>query len=423
MIAVVASSILSGSINIPTSKSAMQRACALSLLTNGTTIIYNPGKSNDDLAALDIIEKLGATIEHTNNQIKIISNGEIHPPSFINCNESGLSLRMFTPIIAISNDDVTISGTGSLMKRPIDLFSHFFAELGVSIKSVNGFLPVDIKGPLQPVDIEIDGSKSSQYLTGLLFAFAKKVDTLTVINVRNLVSKPYIDLSIQLLNHFGYKVVNENYQRFLIYPTTSINRNITYTVEGDWSSASFFIVAALVAGDLALSGLDLNSFQSDRKILEALDQINADYSFNSDVLKIKKSSAIKPFEFDATDCPDLFPPLVVLALAANGTSVIKGVKRLYDKESNRAEALMNQFSKLRADIFVIDDNMVINGGKKLNGGIVNSQHDHRIAMALAIAGLIAESEVVIEDAESVNKSFPDFFNLLQNCGGLVTLKT
>ncbi len=423
MIAVVTPSILSGSINIPPSKSAMQRACALSLLNNGTTIIYNPGNSNDDLAALDIIEKLGATIEHTNNQIKIISNGEIHPPSFINCNESGLSLRMFTPIIAISNDDVTISGTGSLMKRPIDLFSHFFAELGVSIKSENGLLPVDIKGPLQPVDIEIDGSKSSQYLTGLLFAFAKKVDTLTVINVRNLVSKPYIDLSIQLLNHFGYKVVNENYQHFLIYPTTSIKRNITYTVEGDWSSASFFIVAALVAGDLALSGLDENSCQSDRKILEVLDQINPVYSINSGILKIKKSSVINPFNFDATDCPDLFPPLVVLALAANGTSVIKGVNRLYDKESNRTEALMNQFSKLGADIFVKDDNMIINGGKKLNGGIVNSQHDHRIAMALAVAGLMSTSEVVIEDAESVNKSFPDFFNLLQNCGGLVTLKT
>jgi 3-phosphoshikimate 1-carboxyvinyltransferase len=419
MIAVVTPSILSGSINIPPSKSAMQRACALSLLNNGTTIIYNPGKSNDDLAALDIIGNLGAKIEHTKNQIKIISNGEIQPLAFINCHESGLSLRMFTPIIAISNNDVTISGTGSLMKRPID----FFTELGVHINSENGFLPIDIKGPLQPVDIEIDGSKSSQYLTGLLFAFAKKVDKLTVITVRNLVSKPYIDLSIQLMNHFGFKVVNDEYKRFLIYPKTEINRDVVYTVEGDWSSASFFIVAALVAGDLALSGLDENSCQSDRMILEVLDQINADYSFNSNVLKIKKSSAINPFEFDATDCPDLFPPLVVLALAANGKSVIKGVNRLHDKESNRAEALMNQFSKLGADIFVIDDNMIIKGGKKLNGGIVNSQHDHRIAMALAVAGLMATSEVVIEDAESVNKSFPDFFNLLQNCGGLVTLKT
>ena len=423
MIAVVAPSILSGSINIPPSKSAMQRACALSLLNNGTTIIYNPGKSNDDLAALDIIGNLGAKIEHTKNQIKIISNGEIQPLAFINCHESGLSLRMFTPIIAISNNDVTISGTGSLMKRPIDLFSHFFTELGVHIKSENGFLPIDIKGPLQPVDIEIDGSKSSQYLTGLLFAFAKKVDKLTVITVRNLVSKPYIDLSIQLMNHFGFKVVNDEYKRFLIYPKTEINRDVVYTVEGDWSSASFFIVTALVAGDLALSGLDENSCQSDRMILEVLDQINADYSFNSNVLKIKKSSAINPFEFDATDCPDLFPPLVVLALAANGKSVIKGVNRLHDKESNRAEALMNQFSKLGADIFVIDDNMIIKGGKKLNGGIVNSQHDHRIAMALAVAGLITSTELVIEEAESVNKSFPDFFTLFQNCGGIVTLKT
>ena len=423
MIAVITPSLLSGAMSISPSKSAMQRACALSLLNKGTTIIYNPGKSNDDFAALDIIEKLGATIENNYNSIKIISNGEIQPPAFINCYESGLSLRMFTPIIAISNNAVSISGSGSLMKRPVDLFSSFFTELGVDIKSENGLLPVDIKGPLQPVDIEIDGSKSSQYLTGLLFAFAKKVDKLTVIAVRNLVSKPYIDLSLQFLQHFGYKVVNDQYERFFIYPTTEINRDIVYTVEGDWSSASFFIVAALLAGDLSLSGLDVNSCQSDKKIVDVLNQINADYSINADILKIKKSSTINPFEFDATDCPDLFPPLVVLALAANGKSVIKGVSRLYDKESNRAEALMNQFSKLGANIFVIDDNMFINGGEKLKGGIVNSQHDHRIAMALAVAGLITSAEVVIEDAESVNKSFPDFFTLLQNCGGIVTLIT
>lgn len=423
MIAVVAPSILSGSINIPTSKSAMQRACALSLLNNGTTIIYNPGKSNDDLVALEIIEKLGAKVQYNNDSISIISTGDILSPSFINCHESGLSLRMFTPIIAISKNAVAISGTGSLMKRPIELVSHFFAELGVDIKSQNGLLPIEIKGPLEPVDIEIDGSKSSQYLTGLLFAFAKKVDKLAVITVRNLVSKPYIDLSIQLMNHFGFKVVNDEYKRFLIYPKTQINREVFYTVEGDWSSASFFIVAAAIAGDLSLSGLNFNSCQSDRKILDVLDQINADYAINGDILKIQHSTIISPFEFDATDCPDLFPPLVVLALAANGKSEIKGVNRLFDKESNRAEALMNQFSTLGGDIFVIEDKMVINGGKKLNGGVVNSQHDHRIAMALAIAGLMSSAEVVIEDAESVNKSFPDFFNLLQNCGGLVTLKT
>lgn len=423
MVAVISTSTLSGSVNIPPSKSVMQRACALSLLNNGITIIHNPGKSNDDLAALDIIEKLGVTIEYSKNQIKITSSGEIHPPAFVNCYESGLSLRMFTPVIALSPNKVSISGIGSLMKRPVVLFSHFFAELSVDINSENAFLPFEIKGPLEPVDIVIDGSKSSQYLTGLLFAFAKKVEKPTVITVRNLVSKPYIDLSLQILKQFGYNIVNDHYQRFLIYPTTKSIRNIIYSVEGDWSSASFFIVASLVAGDLSLKGLDFNSCQSDKKILDVLDQINAEYSINAEILKIKQSAEIKSFEFDAIDCPDLFPPLVVLALAANGKSVIKGVSRLYDKESNRTASLMKQFSKLGADIEVIQDKMVIKGGKKLNGGIVNSQNDHRITMALAVAGLMASSEVVIEDAEAVNKSFPDFFELLQNCGGKVILKT
>jgi 3-phosphoshikimate 1-carboxyvinyltransferase len=423
MKAVVSPSLLSGTIIIPPSKSAMQRACALSLLHNGTTTIFNPGKSNDDLTALEIIEKLGASIEKTNNSIKITSRGEIHPPAFLNCHESGLSLRMFTPIIAISPDLVNISGVGSLMNRHVDVFSSFFADLSLYIASENGLLPVVIKGPLKPINIEIDGSMSSQYLTGLLFAFAKKVEELKIITVSNLVSKPYIDLSLQLLKHFGYKVVNENYQRFLIYPKSEFKNHVSYTVEGDWSSASFFIVAAAIAGDLSLSGLDFKSCQSDMKILDVLNQINADYAINADLLKIKKSSTIKPFEFDATDCPDLFPPLVVLALTANGKSVIKGVNRLFDKESNRAVALISQFSILGADILVAEDCMYINGGQILNGGIVNSQNDHRIAMALAIAGLIAETDVYIEDAESVNKSFPEFFILLQNCGGKVTLNT
>jgi len=421
MIATITSSSLSGSVSVPPSKSAMQRACALALLNEGETIICNPGHSEDDVTALKIIEAMGARVEKDNQCIRIISTGEINPPEMLNCNESGLSLRMFTPIVALSEKKVTLTGTGSLLKRHVGVFNSYFADINVQLSGNDDLLPITIQGPLQTADIAVDGSKSSQYLTGLLFAFAKKAEVLTVIHVRNLVSRPYIDLSLHLLRQFGYKVDNDQYQQFLIYPTTQLKRNITYTVEGDWSSASFFIVAALIAGDLSLSGLDMNSCQSDKKILDVLDQIHAGYSKDADVLKIKKSSIINAFEFDATDCPDLFPPLVVLALAAAGNSVIKGVSRLFDKESNRAETLMTQFSRLRAEINIQADEMIIKGGVKLRGGIADSQNDHRIAMALSIAALITDGAIEVINAESVNKSFPDFFQLFKNCGGIVTL--
>ena len=173
MKAIISPSSLNGNVHIPASKSAMQRACALALLNNGETIIKNFGKSNDDVTAIQIIKDLGADVFIYDSSIKVISNGEINPPPIINCNESGLALRMFAPIIALSGKQVQIIGTGTLNNRKIDLFEALFTALKVQIETNNGFLPLTLNGQMLPADIVIDGSKSSQYLTGLLFAFAK----------------------------------------------------------------------------------------------------------------------------------------------------------------------------------------------------------------------------------------------------------
>ena len=192
-------------------------------------------------------------------------------------------------------------------------------------------------------------------------------------------------------------------------------------MEGDWSSAAFFIVAAAIAGDLLISGLDMNSCQPDKKIMEVLNLAGATASIQGEVIEVNKSDYLSAFEFDATDCPDLFPSLTVLALNSKGISKIKGVKRLFDKESNRASTLVSEFSRLGASIQIEDDEMIIAGGKKLTGTEVDSHHDHRIAMALAIAGLNVEGDVIINNAESVSKSFPDFFKILKDSGGTVSL--
>jgi 3-phosphoshikimate 1-carboxyvinyltransferase len=260
-------SLINGTIVAPTSKSSMQRACAAALLHNGETTINNPGKSNDDLAALDIIQKLGVSVEINNEKLIITNKEKKLLGNNINCGESGLSIRMFTPIAALSNKEVTISGTGSLLKRPMDFFDEIFPQLGIEVESNKGMLPLKIKGPLQTKDITIDGSLSSQFLTGLLFAYAKAATHTVTITVNNLKSKPYIDLTLQVMKHFGYNVENNNYESFTIKPINrSTNKPINYTVEGDWSGAAFLLVAGAVAGSIVVKGLDVFSTQADKAI-------------------------------------------------------------------------------------------------------------------------------------------------------------
>ncbi len=422
------SSKITGAITAPASKSAMQRACALALLHNGETVIKNPGVSNDDKAALAIIQSLGAFVERqSDGSIKITGSNFFQENNIeqksIHCGESGLSIRMFAPIAALSSNRITVTGSGSLLNRPMNFFDEVFPLLMVQVKTNDGKLPLLIKGPLQPAAITIDGSLSSQFLTGLLFAFAKAATSQTTIEVHHLKSKPYIDLSLQMLAHFGYKVSHHNYETFTIKPAHQFHQSIDYTVEGDWSSASFLLVAGAIAGDISVTGLDVFSAQADKAILQAVVASGAAISISEQSVDVKSTLALKPFHFNATDCPDLFPPLVALAANCDGTSVIEGVSRLAHKESDRALTLQQEFAKLGLRITLQDDLMIIEGGKKLKAARVHSRHDHRIAMALAIAALNAEGEMIIEEADAINKSYPQFYEHIKQLGADLKLET
>lgn len=419
-------------VKAPASKSSMQRACALALLHDGETVILNPGKSNDDLAALEIIQKLGAEIENNNSKLKIQNKAALSFGGEINCGESGLGIRMFTPIAALSSEEIVINGTGSLLKRPMHFFDEIFPKLGISIQSNNGYLPIKIKGPLQPADITVDGSLSSQFLTGLLMAFGKAATKPVTITVNNLMSKPYVDLTLQMMNAFGYDVENEGYERFIVKPFFDSAQNLqhspstslrTYNVEGDWSGAAFLLVAGAIAGTITVEGLDIHSVQADKAILYALKDCGAEISAGENSVTVNSfpGGSGRAFHFNATDCPDLFPPLVVLAAYCNGTSVIEGVSRLQHKESNRALTLQQEFGKMGVDIKLEGDKMMIAGGNELRGAMVHSHHDHRIAMACAVAALKANGEMLIEEAEAINKSYPGFYNDLKMLGAAVSL--
>jgi 3-phosphoshikimate 1-carboxyvinyltransferase len=420
----------------PASKSSMQRACAAALIHRGTTQILNPGHSNDDLAAIDVIQKLGAVVktedalnEKINAASLIVQSDGVKPiGNSMNCGESGLGIRMFTPIAALSDQLITIKGEGSLLKRPMHFFDTIFPNLGIEIQSKAGYLPIQIKGPLKPANIEVDGSLSSQFLTGLLMAYAASDAIDAVIHVQDLKSKPYIDLTLSVLNAFGWKVQHQQYERFEFLAHPPLAAHINYTVEGDWSGAAFLLVAGAIAGPITVKGLQLNSTQADKAVLQALKAAGASIEINEHTIHIGPAKAsdgmgtqLKAFEFDATDCPDLFPPLVALAALCDGVTILHGLSRLAHKESDRGLTLQTEFAKLRIRIAFNQDKMMVYGGTGIHGAEVFSQHDHRIAMACAVAALCADGPITITDAEAVNKSYTDFYMHLQHLGAKVDL--
>jgi len=434
MVAIVHPSKLSGSQIAPASKSSMQRACAAALIHIGKTIIHNPGHSNDDLAALDVIQKLGATVVigktasgkiHT-SPIEVNSNGVKPIGPSMNCGESGLGIRMFTPIAALSNELISIEGKGSLVKRPMHFFDEILPLVGVKVQSQKGFLPIQIQGPLVPATITIDGSLSSQFLTGMLMAYAATEKQDIEIKVVDLKSKPYIDLTLAVLNAFGWKVEHTNYESFRFLAHAPLQPIIEYTVEGDWSGAAFLLVAGAIAGPIKVKGLQLNSTQADKKIMEALISAKANMIQEVDGILIgpsaDNSNNLIAFEFNATDCPDLFPPLVALASVCNGVTKIKGVSRLAHKESDRGLTLQTEFAKMGVQIELVGDEMLIHGGSLIQSATVFSQHDHRIAMACGVAALVANGPIEITAAEAINKSYTDFFTHLQELGAKVDIQ-
>jgi 3-phosphoshikimate 1-carboxyvinyltransferase len=420
----------------PASKSSMQRACAAALLHHGTTRIFNPGHSNDDLAAMDVIQKLGAIVkaEDASNESKNVASIIVHSDGVkpigtsMNCGESGLGIRMFTPIAALSDQSITIEGKGSLLKRPMHFFDTIFPKLGINIQSQEGYLPINIKGPLKPAHIEVDGSLSSQFLTGLLMAYAATEHKNAVIEVQELKSKPYIDLTLSVLNAFGWNVQHQDYKRFEFLTHPPLAKHIDYTVEGDWSGAAFLLVAGAIAGPITVKGLQLNSTQADKAVMQALKDTGATIEVQEHTIEIGPANdsvgnptPLNAFEFDATDCPDLFPPLVALAAVCKGVTILHGVSRLAHKESDRGLTLQAEFAKLGIRIELNGDRMLVHGGTGMHGAEVFSQHDHRIAMACGIAALCADGPITITDAEAVNKSYTDFFKHLQHLGAKVDL--
>ncbi len=405
---------ISGSVSAPPSKSMTQRAIAAAILAAGESIITNPSECDDSLAAINIATALGADLIHERGLLRIRGSEKIRE-HLLNCGESGLAIRMFSPVAALNAEEIILTGTGSLVKRPMSIIEDALRQFGVKCKSEGGFLPLTIQGPLRGGHCEIDGSLSSQLLTGLLMALpAAERDSVIIVN--NLKSKAYVDMTLQVLKSFGINTVRSGYSRFEI-PGNQKYKAGRFEIEGDWSGGAFLLVAGAINGDIRVGGLRADSLQSDKAILNVLDSAGVRTTILEDSVTVKKSQ-LKPFFFDATESPDLFPPLVTLAAFCEGKSTIRGVSRLIHKESNRAEALIGEFRRIGIRIETDDDNMIVTGGP-VKGGEISSHDDHRIAMAAAVAALGSSGKILIKNSGCVAKSYPLFYEDLRRLGTMI----
>ena len=408
-------SVINGSQMAPASKSMMQRAIAIAALAEGTSTLLNYTSCNDSDAALQIAFNLGADVS-VNGTTVTIQGGFAPRHKHLNCGEAGLGIRMFTPIAALSKTEMILEGEGSLTRRPITMLEAPLQELGITFSSNGGYVPITLTGPLKGGAAFVDGSVSSQMLTGMLIALPMAEND-TVLTVKDLKSKPYIDMTLEIMAAFGVEVTHDKYQTFNIKGNQKY-RACEYAVEGDWSGASFPLAAAAISGSVKVTNLRSDSKQADMAFLEALRRAGALVEQTADWVKVTKSS-LNAFEFDANECPDLFPPLVSLAANCKGTTKLYGVGRLKHKESDRATVLKQEFTKLEIKIEIEGDCMSVTGGK-IKAAPMYAHNDHRIAMTAAVAALNADGPIEIENAESIDKSYPGFFVDFASIGGDVT---
>lgn len=395
-----------GALTPPCSKSYAQRALAAALLAEGETVLRNIEFCDDTRSAMRCIEALGAEVRREGDDILHIRGGLTPRADRLPVGESGLATRLFTPVAALCDRTISVEGEGSLLHRPMGMMAAPLRRLGVEVRDNDGFLPIALRGPIRGGETEVDGSVSSQFITGLLMALplARQDSTLYV---RRAVSTPYLDMTIDTAARFGIEIVHRDYTEFFI-PGGQRYRAIDLPIEGDWSAAAMLLVLGATAGEVTVRNVSSLSKQADTAICTALVRAGAALIHEPDAVTVARRP-LRAFEFDATHCPDLFPALAALAAAADGVSLIRGTSRLRHKECDRAEAIREEYGKLGIEVDLTDDDTMRIRGGAVRAARLHSHGDHRMAMSLAAAALRADGPVEIEEAACVAKSYPGFF--------------
>ena len=396
---------LKGIVSSPPSKSHTHRAFFLSALANGESRISNCLLSEDTLSTLRAVESIGASIKKNGNVVTI-SGGELRAPAeIVDAANSGTTIRIFSGIVSIFDEWVTLTGDDSLKKRPMGELLNALTQVGVECRSSNGKPPVEIKGPNKGGKVVINGGISSQFITSLLITSPMLSKDTEIVIEGKTVSEPYLDVTTYIMGLFGADARKEK-NIFKIKGRTGYHP-YDYTVPADFSSAAFPLVAAALNGDVTVKGLQMDDPQGDRVIIDILKEVGASVSVGKDSVTVRKGS-IHAVDLDIGKCPDLFPILAVLLSTAEGTSKLYGAPQLKLKESDRIKTTVDMLKAIGADAEGTADGCIIRGRKRLTGGTVENEGDHRIMMAAAVASLLCEHPVIMDNAECCSVSYPEF---------------
>ncbi|MBN2251942.1 MAG: 3-phosphoshikimate 1-carboxyvinyltransferase [Candidatus Altiarchaeota archaeon] len=407
---------LSGTVKVPPSKSYTHRAVILASLAKGTSTIKNPLISDDTSASMDACRMIGAKIEACREEIKVtgVSGKPNAPSETIDAANSGTTLRLMTAVASLCDKKVSLTGDASLQDRPMQPLLDALKELGVSTSSTNGKPPVSVHGPIKGGRCRIRGDVSSQFISGLLIAAPLAAGDTDMKLTTELKSGPYLDMTLELIKKFGGKI--EGGAGFRI-PGRQIYRSADYTIEGDYSSAAIIFAAAAITGSsITVENLPKESMQGDRRIADILQEMGVNLHVEENSITVRGGGVIDGIKIDLSDNPDLVPPLAVIACFAKGRTVMENVGHLRFKECDRLKALSTELKKMGARIKENRNSLEIKGVEVLEGARLNSWGDHRIIMSLAVAGLRAEGETVIDAAESIPVSFPRFVECMKEIG-------
>jgi len=416
-------SMLSGKVLVPSSKSIGHRALICAALSKGKSKISNISFSEDIYATIRSLEVLGRKVSVNGDSVEIETVSSLGLKKkervLIDACESGSTLRFIIPIAMCFSKNTTFVGRGKLVERPLDTFYKIFDEKNIVYKNDNSKLPLNVNSYLTSGVFHIDGHVSSQFLSGLLFSLPLLEGDSEIILNNALESRPYIDLTLDMLANFGIEVVNNNYESFYIkgnqeYKATDI------VVEADYSQAAFWLVSGALGNNIEIAGLNRVSKQGDMEIINILKKYGYNVNFNNDIVTVNcVKDKIENQVIDVKECPDLVPVLVAFASVLPCETKIINCGRLKHKESDRLNAPKEELEKLDADIKIIDDTIHIKGVSKLKGASLNSHNDHRIAMALAVISSLCDGNIILNGHEAVNKSYPKFWEDFKQLGGKI----
>lgn len=404
---------LVGEVSPPPSKSILHRYIIGSSLAKGISKIENISFSDDIIATIEAMKKLGANIEKKDNYL-LIDGSKTFDKEYLNnseidCNESGSTLRFLFPLSIVKENKVLFKGKGKLLKRPLSPYFENFDKYQIKYSHINEN-EILLDGVLKSGEYEIDGNISSQFITGLLFSLPLLNGNSKVIIKGKLESSSYIDITLDCLSKFGVKIINNSYQEFIIEGNQTYKSG-NFEVEADYSQVAFFLVANSIGSDIKINGLNVNSLQGDKKIVDFISEID-NWNKNEKLI------------LDGSETPDIIPILSLKACISKKESEIINIARLRIKESDRLSATVQELSKLGFDLIEKEDSILINSRKdfnKINNSPVylSSHSDHRIAMTIAIASTCYEGEIILDNLDCVKKSYPNFWEVFLSLGGKI----